>query len=83
MEENRREPTIEERVKVVIVNFAELQEVLTEFWTCFHFEVDDDVPKGSFEQYGHECQLADKNMKGELGFATAPVQFGLDCLRGT
>lgn len=50
---NIYELTIEECVEVIIVHFTELEKVLASLGACFHLQVDDDIPKRSFEEHRH------------------------------
>ena len=49
-----RERTIEEGIKVIIVDLAKFEEVLASFRTCFDLEIDDYVTKGCFQEQGHD-----------------------------
>jgi hypothetical protein len=48
--------TVEEGVKIEIVDFAQFEEILASFWTCFDLEIDDDVSKGCFQEKRHDPQ---------------------------
>lgn len=48
-----REQTIEEGIKVIIVDLAKFEEVLASFWTCLDLEIDDYVTEGCFQEQRH------------------------------
>lgn len=54
MEKVGAKRTVEEGIKVVIVDLAEFEEVLASIRTCFDLEIDDYVPEGCFQEKRHE-----------------------------
>jgi hypothetical protein len=45
--------TIEKRVQVVVIGFAEFEKVLARLWTCLDFEVYDEVAERRLKQDRH------------------------------